>query len=120
MDVATLQSCIQRKSYADVGNIFLQLVPDHNSAIAIEFLEGVIGSLNGGNPNKRTRVSYGEASGSASSSMKDSKDIDTSFLVSDSVDDTIITLALQIPEDMNLMAFIIGPKGINVMTIGEK
>mmetsp|Transcript_24426 Transcript_24426/g.23468 ORF Transcript_24426/g.23468 Transcript_24426/m.23468 type:complete len:449 (+) Transcript_24426:207-1553(+) len=45
--------------------------------------------------------------------------IDTSFILNDTIDDSVVTLALQVPEDMHLTAYIIGPKGVNVINIGK-
>lgn len=110
MDSTDLSSLIRSKNYVEVANIFAKALPDGNPA---EFLERVIEALNGGLSHKKSKAS---ASDNASSHSSEGK---APYVLNDAVDDSAITLALQIPEDMNLMAYIIGAKGINVMNIGK-
>lgn len=110
MQTDSLDSLIQSRNYAEVGNFFTRALPGGN---AIEFLEKVIESLNGGLSHKKSKQSSTEVANVAP------KDVKTSYILNDAVDEVSITLAVQIPEDMNLIAYIIGAKGINVMNIGK-
>lgn len=42
-----------------------------------------------------------------------------SYIANDAIDEAMITAAFQISDDMNLIAYIIGAKGVNVMNIGK-
>jgi hypothetical protein len=109
-----LSEYVRTNNYTEVAKLFAQSAPEGNVALAVEFLERVIGTLDGGSSHKKTRIdTYSEGAPVVM------KDIDTSFIIDDAIDDNMVTLALQIPEDMNLIAFIIGPKGINVIQIGK-
>lgn len=110
MQTDSLDTLIESKNYAEVGNVFTRALP---GGAAIEFLEKVIESLNGGLPHKKSKSSTSEVANVAP------KDVKTSYILNDAVDEVSITLAVQIPEDMNLIAYIIGAKGINVMNIGK-
>ena len=110
MDSTDLSNLIRSKNYVEVANIFVKALPDGNPA---EFLERVIEALNGGLSHKKSKASTSDNAASPSSEGK------APYILNDAVDDSVITLALQIPEDMNLMAYIIGAKGINVMNIGK-
>ena len=115
-----INELIRVRNYAEVGNFFLRALPDAN---AVEFLENVIGCLNGGPSHKKAKISSGNTASAATSSsdtLKTNSDFSSSkFVLNDAVDDSSITLALQFPEDMQLMAYIIGSKGINVINIGK-
>jgi KH domain len=110
METDSLDTLIQAKNYAEIGNVFSRALP---GGAAIEFLEKVIESLNGGLSHKKSKSSTTEVTNVAP------KDVKTSYILNDAVDEVSITLAIQIPEDMNLIAYIIGAKGINVMNIGK-
>ena len=121
MDSNDINELIRTRNYAEVGNYFMRALPDAN---AVEFLENVIGCLNGGPLHKRAKTSSGNIPSSTISSsetLKINSDFSSSkFVLNDAVDDLVITLALQFPEDMHLMAYIIGSKGINVINIGKQ
>ena len=123
MDSDDISELIRTRNYAEVGNYFMRALPDAN---AVEFLENVIGCLNGGLLHKRAKTSSGTPNASvitrsSTETLKTNSDFSSSkFVLNDAVDDLVITLALQMPEDMNLMAYIIGSKGINVINIGKQ
>ena len=106
-----INDLIQNKKYAEVGMIFSRALPEGQ---AVEFLENVISTLNDGLHHKRAKTTSSSASNSSSNG------IDTKFILNDSIDEQVITLAIQIPENMNLMSYIIGSKGINVINMGKE
>ena len=122
MDGSNINDYIRTKNYGEVGNLFVRALPDGS---AVEFLENVLSTLprNGGLVHKKARISTGgstsASTGSAEALNANLEAESSKFVLDDTVDDMSITLALQIPEDMNLMAYIIGPKGINVINIGK-
>ena len=120
MDIGDMNDLMRSKNYVEVGNFFVRALPDGN---AVEFLENVLHSLNGGLSHKKARLSTGtnnSATTGSSDAFNTNLDAERAkFILNDSIDDMPITLALQMPEDMNLMAYIIGSKGINVINIGK-
>jgi hypothetical protein len=108
MDITDL---IRNKNYAGVGSLFMQGGTD--TSVAVDFLERVVESLNGGSIHKKARTTE------SLSEPLVMNNIDTSFILNDTIDDSVVTLALQVPEDMHLTAYIIGPKGVNVINIGD-
>lgn len=112
-----MNDLIRSKNYVEVGNFFVRALPDGS---AVEFLENVLNSLNGGLCHKKARLSTGTNNSATAGSFNADLDVESAkFVLNDAIDDMSVTLALQMPEDMNLMAYIIGSKGINVINIGK-
>lgn len=98
-----------------MGKFVLGVMPSGEACDAIEFLERAISSLRNSLSNKRARP---HADSSLSNDTKSVVNIP--FLLRDATDQTKITLALQFPSESLLIAYMIGAKGQNVITVGRK
>ena len=105
-----MNALIAAKNYKEIGNIFTRALTDGS---AVEFLEAVIESINGGPVHKKAK------SASTESPATVSKEVNMTYIANDAIDEAMITAAFQISDDMNLIAYIIGAKGVNVMNIGK-
>ena len=90
MNGGNINELIQSKNYAEVGKYFSRALPDGS---AVEFLENVIGSLNGGLQHKKAKTSTSEAPSSTpkSGNMK--------FVLNDQIDESVISLVLQVGDN---------------------
>ena len=105
-----MNALIAAKNYTEIGNIFKRALPEGS---AVEFLEAVIESITGGPVHKKAK------SASSETPTAVSKEVSMSYIANDAIDEAMITAAFQISDDMNLIAYIIGAKGVNVMNIGK-
>ena len=113
--MATAADFIKSNDHEAISKFVLGLMPSGNASDAIEFLERVIGSLRNQSSNKKARTSVDTPL------AHDMKSVSTiPFLLRDAVDQTKVTLALQFPSESHLVAYLIGTKGQNVISIGRK
>ena len=115
MDDSFLES-VRSNDHDSITKLILSSIPSGDTTRVIELLERVISKLKGSESNKRARPV------TSASASEEGKALTSSvpFLLHDEIDHAPITLALQFPGESNLMAYMIGTKGNNVITFGRK
>lgn len=109
---------IKARDEDKMARLVLDSIPGGESSDAIKFLQNVIAKIN--SDQKKTRISADTSGSKTDSRNTNSKDQSPSFFMNDNVDHSIITLALQFPDETYFTAYVIGLRGQVVLNIGKR